>query len=221
MKRGFAELVDWLVRDNPLPPGSVLLTGTGLVPPDDFTLQPGHKVEIHVPGIGTLQNDVVLATDLLPERTHHDRDAHGGARPQLGRRRVARQRHRRDIREAQSLAAVGRDRVYRRLGCRRRAAAVEAAREAFPGWAGLPAAQRAAFFFKAADALEARSEQIAQDMTAEMGKPLREARGEAARTAPILRFSAGEAFRPSARSSSRRSATSASGRSVGRSASSG
>ncbi len=74
-------------------------------------------------------------------------------------------------------------------------AAVEAAREAFTGWAALPAAQRAAFFFKTADALEARSEQIAQDMTAEMGKPLREARGEAARTAAILRFSAGEAYR--------------------------
>src|SRR5689334_17120162 len=74
-------------------------------------------------------------------------------------------------------------------------AAVEAARAAFPGWAGLPAAQRAAFFFRAADALEARAEQIAQDMTAEMGKPLRESRGEAARTAAILRFSAGEAFR--------------------------
>ena len=74
-------------------------------------------------------------------------------------------------------------------------AAVDAARAAFPGWAALPAAQRAAFLFKAADMLEARSEQVAQDMTAEMGKPLREARGEAARTAAILRFSAGEAHR--------------------------
>ena len=42
------------VRDNPVPAGSVLLTGTGLVPPDDFTLVPGHVVEIHVPEIGTL-----------------------------------------------------------------------------------------------------------------------------------------------------------------------
>ena len=73
--------------------------------------------------------------------------------------------------------------------------AVDAAREAFSAWAGLPAGQRAAFFFKAAAALETRAEQIAQDMTAEMGKPLRESRGEAARTAAILRFSAGEAFR--------------------------
>ena len=65
MKRGFAELAEWLVRDNPVPPGSVLLTGTGLVPPDDFTLEPGQIVEIRVPGIGTLRNDVVLATDLV------------------------------------------------------------------------------------------------------------------------------------------------------------
>ena len=65
MRRGFAELAEWLVRDNPVPAGSVLLTGTGLVPPDDFTLEAGHTVEIHVPGIGTLQNDVALATDLL------------------------------------------------------------------------------------------------------------------------------------------------------------
>ncbi|MGZ8688709.1 MAG: aldehyde dehydrogenase family protein, partial [Gaiellaceae bacterium] len=75
-------------------------------------------------------------------------------------------------------------------------AAVEAAQVALPSWAGLPAPARAAFFFKAADAIEARVEQIAQDMTAEMGKPLREARMEAARAAAILRYSAGEAFRP-------------------------
>jgi 2-dehydro-3-deoxy-D-arabinonate dehydratase len=69
MKRTFPDLVAWLVRDNPVPPGSVLLTGTGLVPPDDFTLLPGHVVSIHVPEIGTLTNPVVLATDLI-ERSH-------------------------------------------------------------------------------------------------------------------------------------------------------
>ena len=65
MKRTFTDLVSWLTRDNPVPPGSVLLTGTGLVPPDDFTLLPGHVVEIHVPEIGTLTNPVVSAADLL------------------------------------------------------------------------------------------------------------------------------------------------------------
>jgi aldehyde dehydrogenase (NAD+) len=75
-------------------------------------------------------------------------------------------------------------------------AAVDAARAAFPSWAALPAGQRAAFFGKAADAIEARAERVAQDMTAEMGKPLREARMETLRAATILRFAAGEAWRP-------------------------
>jgi aldehyde dehydrogenase (NAD+) len=75
-------------------------------------------------------------------------------------------------------------------------AAVDAARDAFGGWSQLPAPARAAFLFKAADALETRVERIAQDMTAEMGKPVREARMEAARAATILRYAAGEAYRP-------------------------
>ena len=65
MRRTFAELVEWLLIDNPVPPGSVLLTGTGLVPPDGFTLLPGHFVEIHVPEIGTLVNPVVRASELM------------------------------------------------------------------------------------------------------------------------------------------------------------
>lgn len=69
MQRGFAELVSWLRRDNPVPAGSVLLTGTGLVPPDDFTLQPGQRVEIHVPGIGTLVNPVGRAADLMTKES--------------------------------------------------------------------------------------------------------------------------------------------------------
>src|SRR6266508_186543 len=75
-------------------------------------------------------------------------------------------------------------------------AAVAAAAAAFPDWSTRPAAQRAAFLTAAADALERRVEQMAQDMTLEMGKPLREARMEAARMAAILRFFAGEAWRP-------------------------
>jgi 2-dehydro-3-deoxy-D-arabinonate dehydratase len=61
MKRSPRELVDWLVRDNPVPPGSVLLTGTGLVPADDYTLEPGHVVEIEIDGIGVLRNEVAAA----------------------------------------------------------------------------------------------------------------------------------------------------------------
>jgi aldehyde dehydrogenase (NAD+) len=75
-------------------------------------------------------------------------------------------------------------------------AAVAAAKDAFPAWSALPAGQRAAFFTKAAVAIEARAERVAQDMAAEMGKPLREARLETLRAAQILRFAAGEAWRP-------------------------
>jgi alpha-ketoglutaric semialdehyde dehydrogenase len=74
--------------------------------------------------------------------------------------------------------------------------AVEAAAAALEGWSGTPAAGRAAILMKAADAVERRVEEIAHDMTREMGKPLREARMESARAAAIFRFFAGEAWRP-------------------------
>jgi 2-dehydro-3-deoxy-D-arabinonate dehydratase len=72
MRRSFAELVRWLLIDNPVPPGSVLLTGTGLVPPDSFTLLPGHFVEINVAEIGTLFNPVVRAAELLERSGSND-----------------------------------------------------------------------------------------------------------------------------------------------------
>jgi 2-dehydro-3-deoxy-D-arabinonate dehydratase len=72
MHRSYAELVEWLLVDNPVPPGSVLLTGTGLVPPDSFNLVPGHVVEIHVPGIGTLVNPVVRAAELIERSAPHE-----------------------------------------------------------------------------------------------------------------------------------------------------
>ncbi len=65
MRRSFEELVRWLCIDNPVPQATILLTGTGLVPPDSFTLEPGHFVEIHVPDIGTLVNPVVRASELV------------------------------------------------------------------------------------------------------------------------------------------------------------
>src|SRR5215207_3376109 len=74
--------------------------------------------------------------------------------------------------------------------------AVQAAEEARQEWARGPIARRAGVLTNAAALIEKRAEAIAQDMTREMGKPLREARMEAARSAQILRYSAGEAFRP-------------------------
>jgi 2-dehydro-3-deoxy-D-arabinonate dehydratase len=58
MKRTFEDLVGWLGRDNSFPNGAVLLTGTGVVPPDDFTLAAGDAVHIDVTGIGRLSNVV-------------------------------------------------------------------------------------------------------------------------------------------------------------------
>lgn len=63
MCRSIEELIGYLRRDNPVPPGSVLLTGTGLVPSDDITLRPGYTVEIRIPPIGLLRNPVAGAAD--------------------------------------------------------------------------------------------------------------------------------------------------------------
>ena len=63
MKRAEAELVEFLFRDNAFPDGCLLLTGTGIVPPDDFTLHPGDEVRITIDPIGTLINKVVQGTD--------------------------------------------------------------------------------------------------------------------------------------------------------------
>jgi 2-dehydro-3-deoxy-D-arabinonate dehydratase len=59
MARTFGELIGWLARDNEFPHGAVLLTGTGVVPADDFTLLAGDIVRITISGIGTLENRVV------------------------------------------------------------------------------------------------------------------------------------------------------------------
>jgi 2-dehydro-3-deoxy-D-arabinonate dehydratase len=61
IKRTFTELAEFLFRSQKFPHGAVLLTGTGIVPPDDFTLQAGDVVTIHIDNIGTLQNPVAVA----------------------------------------------------------------------------------------------------------------------------------------------------------------
>ena len=63
MKRSPVELVEFLFRDNAFPDGCLLLTGTGIVPPDDFTLHAGDCVRITIDPIGTLMNTVVQGTD--------------------------------------------------------------------------------------------------------------------------------------------------------------
>jgi 2-dehydro-3-deoxy-D-arabinonate dehydratase len=59
IKRSFEELVNYLYRSQTFPHGAILLTGTGIVPGDDFTLQPDDRVRIEVSGIGVLENTVI------------------------------------------------------------------------------------------------------------------------------------------------------------------
>jgi 2-dehydro-3-deoxy-D-arabinonate dehydratase len=58
IKRSFATLVEFLFRENSFPAGCYLMTGTGIVPPNDFTLLPGDSIHINIPPIGTLSNTV-------------------------------------------------------------------------------------------------------------------------------------------------------------------
>ncbi len=73
--------------------------------------------------------------------------------------------------------------------------AVDAAAEAFPAWRALTGPARAEHLYRWAAAIGERQEPLAQAMTREVGKPIGEARGEAARCVAILRYYAGEAVR--------------------------
>ena len=58
MTRRFEDLCKYLLRDNPVPGGSVLCTGTGIIVPEDCALQDGDVVEIEIAPIGVLRNPV-------------------------------------------------------------------------------------------------------------------------------------------------------------------
>ena len=59
MARKLEDLVQWLIRDNDLPNGAFMLTGTGVVPDSPFTLEKDDTVHISISGIGTLTNTIV------------------------------------------------------------------------------------------------------------------------------------------------------------------
>ena len=59
LKRAPADMAAYLFRENTFPFGAFLMTGTGIVPPDDFALAQGDRIRITIDPIGTLQNDVV------------------------------------------------------------------------------------------------------------------------------------------------------------------
>lgn len=58
MKRTPEELAGWLFKEESFPVGCYLMTGTGVVPPDDFCLQAGDEVHITIDGVGTLVNSM-------------------------------------------------------------------------------------------------------------------------------------------------------------------
>jgi 2-dehydro-3-deoxy-D-arabinonate dehydratase len=58
IKRPLASLAEWLFRDNSFPRGCYLMTGTGVVPPDSFTLRSGDEIRITLEPVGTLINTV-------------------------------------------------------------------------------------------------------------------------------------------------------------------
>ncbi|QDU98282.1 fumarylacetoacetate hydrolase family protein [Lignipirellula cremea] len=59
MARSFEDLIQWLGRDNSFPAGAFLLTGTGVVPDSDFTLEVDDEVQIEIDGVGMLSNPVI------------------------------------------------------------------------------------------------------------------------------------------------------------------
>ena len=60
IKRSFSELVQYLFRCQEFPSGAVLLTGSGIVPPNSFTLQARDVIRIAISGIGVLENVVQI-----------------------------------------------------------------------------------------------------------------------------------------------------------------
>jgi len=60
LKRPFEEMAGYLFRCQSFPHGAVLLTGTGIVPPDSFTLTAGDVVRISISGVGVLENTVAV-----------------------------------------------------------------------------------------------------------------------------------------------------------------
>jgi 2-dehydro-3-deoxy-D-arabinonate dehydratase len=66
MKRRFDELVRWLLLALPMPAGAVLLTGTGLVPGSDVTVEPGDVITVEVGGVGRLVNPVIRVGSPAP-----------------------------------------------------------------------------------------------------------------------------------------------------------
>jgi len=69
LRRTPAELVEYLCAENPILAATVLLTGTGIVPPHDFALESGDVIEISAHGLGSLRNPCAPASTLMEAAT--------------------------------------------------------------------------------------------------------------------------------------------------------
>jgi len=85
--------------------------------------------------------------------------------------------------------------LFQRGGVEDARRAIDAAREAQPKWAAVPAPKRGEILHKAAGILESRADAVAREMTREEGKTLPEARGEVGRAINLLRYFGGEGSR--------------------------
>jgi 2-dehydro-3-deoxy-D-arabinonate dehydratase len=77
MRRHPEELADWLFRGMDFPVGVVLLTGTAIVPPPEFTLLAGDEVDVAIPGVGTLTNRVEVVQTRVGTSTESHREPAG------------------------------------------------------------------------------------------------------------------------------------------------
>lgn len=91
IKRPLPSLAEFLFRDNAFPAGVFLMTGTGIVPPDDFTLDTGDEIRITIDPVGTLSN-TVARSDVRGSAPWHEADGRqrptddAGISPALGNR---------------------------------------------------------------------------------------------------------------------------------------
>ena len=203
MRRSFPELVEWLLRDNPVPAGSVLLTGTGLVPPDDFTLEPATRSR------SRSRRSARCATPSSPraDLTHNEKERDpclrsskprrgpafanfvgGEWRPSVSGKTYEKRNPWRPAETVGEFPASGEADVN---------AAVEAAAAAFPEWSRRPgrAARGDPERRRRRDRAPRRADRAGHD--ARDGQAAaRGAHGVGAHGAQILRFFAGEAWRP-------------------------
>ena len=143
MKRSPRELAGWVMRDNPIPPGSVLLTGTGLVRPTTTRSSPA-TVEIEIEGIGMLANTVPVDRYGASMTETIDAPTRPTGRNYVGGEWVP-------ASSGETYTKVDPDAARETVGEfsssseADAAAAVAAAAAAFAAWAALPMARRAAY----------------------------------------------------------------------------